>query len=161
MSVIGGILPAADVLLLQNDYDRNEMTELLGSKLSTIYDPSTAYGEAIKDAFYGPLPADDALPPREQLSVRDRERVLIALLAAGDAGFSLSLHVYMALMEGISADEIAHVIFLTAIYSGVSNLGQGLKVEATTLTVLKNQVAKNLPLDVVSIFDALRAVFEP
>ena len=132
---------------LRAEYDADELTAALTQTLPALYGPSSGYVTAIADAFYRALPADDALPPRNVLSARDRERCLIALLTSRPEVTDLALHVYVGLMEGVSPTEIANIIFLTAIYTGVDNFARGLLTEQTTLQTLAALVDQRKAID--------------
>ena len=131
-------LSPADLKKLQGDYTRAEMDGLLKGVLPRIYEPSHEYLDAISHRFLGDLPSDDAANrTRKTLSIQDRERCIISLLAARGENFTLGLHIYIALMEGISPEEVANILLLAGIYTGVDNLARGLLTEVATLTGLK------------------------
>lgn len=137
MATVNDILTPVQLTLFRGAYDPDQMKQLLGAFFPQAYPPSLAYVTAIGDAFFGLLPADNAAPPRAQLSAADRERCLVAILASrgGDLGFAI--HIYMALMNGVSPGEVAHILFLNGIYTGVDNFAEGLKVEIAVLEHMK------------------------
>ncbi len=139
---------------------RQGFIEGLRQFLPNFYSLSKPYVDAINDAFYSIDLPDDAVadPRRKALSVPDRERCLIALLGARGAPWALAVHVYVGLMEGIVSEEIAHIIYLAGIYSGVSNLIAGIATESAVLDVLEHTTGA---LDPGTISKAIQAKFPP
>lgn len=150
------ILSDADLTALRAQYDEQAMTDVLSKPLPAIDpDPRFAtYIEAIRDAFYL-----DPAPPDDDLTVLDRERILIALLAARGLRYELALHCYIALMSGAPPAHVAKILFLTALYSGVPSVANGLAVLETTLLTLKQSVASSGPLDPADMAATLKATF--
>src|ERR1041384_5671030 len=144
MSVVNDILdPQRHLVPLRAAYDgsRSGMTRMLQSKLPAAYDPSRAYVDAVISVFYDdPGSEDESATTREKLSIKDRERCVIAMLASRGADYNLALHLYMGLMEGISPGEIANVLLLAGVYTGVDNFAEGIGVEIDVLTWLKDRV---------------------
>ena len=139
--------PLSDAALqtLQAAYKVDEMKQLLETFLPKLYLPSKNYSDAINARFYGNL-QDDSVPTkyRDALSVQDVERCVIALLASRGEQPLLAVHIYIALMEGITPAEIGNIILLAGIYSGVGNFTQGILTEIKTLELL-NQLATKTP----------------
>ena len=106
---------------------RDELVAGMRDALPARYPPARGFVEAIEASFYrgGPLAA------------ANRERIIVALLASREERFPLAVHVYVALMEGVSPEEIAHVVFLTGIYTGVPAFSQGIGVVEETLALLE------------------------
>jgi len=154
-------LSLAKVAVLRRDYVRKDAVTLLNAVLPATYDKALEYSNAVADAFYGDLPEDSGREWRSMLSVQDRERCLIALLASRRAELELAIHVYLALMEGISPEEIANIMMLTGMYSGLDNFSRGLRVEAKALGALAQIVAQNASKDARSVLLALKEAFEP
>ena len=111
---------------------------VLKKTLPASYQLSAKYVDAIIDLFYddAELPADSSTKPRTRLSAADRERCVIALLASHAERFNLALHIYLGLMAGVSAEEIANILLLVGAYGGVDKFSDALDVEKTTLGVL-------------------------
>jgi alkylhydroperoxidase/carboxymuconolactone decarboxylase family protein YurZ len=145
--------------VLREHYHRSEATAVLSSVLPALYEPSRAYGDAITEAFYGCLPDDHPSPNRKALSVQDRERCLIALLASRGVEGTLAVHIYLGLMEGISVEEIANVMMLAGMYTGVDRFASALKTYVTTLTTLRALVDGQQRLDAPSVISKITALF--
>jgi alkylhydroperoxidase/carboxymuconolactone decarboxylase family protein YurZ len=149
-------LSAPDIAKLKDGYKRDEMNALLSKLLPRIYAPSHGYLDAISNTFLGDLPPDDpSHGQRTSLSLQDRERCIIALLAARAEGVTLGLHIYIALMEEISPEEIANIILLVGVYTGVDNVARGLLTEVDTLTALKELLTVSQDLSVGAVFKTL------
>jgi alkylhydroperoxidase/carboxymuconolactone decarboxylase family protein YurZ len=159
---ITDILSLPKLKALREQYHRAEATALLSSVLPALYEPSRAYGEAINEAFYGgQMPEDHPSPNRKALSVQDRERCLIALLASRGVETTLAVHIYLGLMEDISVEEIANVLLLAGVYTGVDRFSWALTTYMTTLRTLCALVDGNQPLDARSVLPKISAAFEP
>ena len=156
---IADILSLPKLKALREKYDRDEATALISSVLPATYEPSRAYGDAITEAFYGPLPDDKPSPNRRALSVQDRERCLIALLASRGVANTLAIHIYLALMEEISVEEIANVMMLAGMYTGVDRLSFALSTYVTTLKTLCALVDGLKPLEPRSVLPQIIAAF--
>ena len=152
------ILTATELAMLERAYDWPTLEKKLNNALPSAYALTGDYVNAIGAAFYGYLPPDDAPPPRSALSLRDRERCLIAILASRGADFNIALHMYIALMNDISAEEIAHILFLAGIYTGVDNFAEALKAEVKMLYMLKSLVAST-KYTVDDVWTALQKTF--
>jgi alkylhydroperoxidase/carboxymuconolactone decarboxylase family protein YurZ len=152
-------LPLPKLKALREQYQSSEATAVMSSVLGALYEPSRAYGDAITEAFYGRLPEDIPSPNRKALSVQDRERCLIALLASRGVEGTLAVHIYLALMEGISVEEIANVMLLVGIYTGVDRLSWALTTYVTTLKTLCALVDANGPLDARSVLPKITGAF--
>jgi alkylhydroperoxidase/carboxymuconolactone decarboxylase family protein YurZ len=152
LDAVSGALAPADLDKLRGAYKREDMTKILVETLPKAYVLSMEYVEAIGDLLYSKLLPEESDPGlRSALSVEDRERCLVAVLASREAGLALAIHVYIALMEGVSPQEIAHILLLVGIYSGIDHLTGGLKTELQVLGALKKQIIAGKPLDVDTI----------
>jgi len=157
-------LPSAALETLKGDYKKNggraEMTKVLVSTLPRTYVFATEYVQAIGDLLYASdLPEEDDIGLRSRLSVQDRERCLVAVLACHEAALPLAIHIYIALMEGVLPQEIAHILLLAGIYGGVDRLTNGLKTEMAVLTLLKDTVTAGGPFNPTAIVVALSKEF--
>ncbi len=137
---IENILSSERLAALRGAYNTpegsGEMNAILRGTLPDLYARSKPYIDAILEIFYGQLP-DDMHTDRPALSAPDRERCIIALLAVQHGGFVLAIHIYLALMLGLSATEIAHILLLAGVYGGVSTFAEGITVAVQTLTKLE------------------------
>ncbi|MBX3027145.1 carboxymuconolactone decarboxylase family protein [bacterium] len=133
----------------------------MGTLLPAVYPTSRPLLEAIQALFYGRLPPDDD-QPRDQLSERDRERCIIALLAAREINSNIALHMYIALMLGVSPAEIAHILLLAGIYTGIPSFTDGIEMEVRLLRFLAERLAQQPqrginPIAPDAMFEAMRA----
>jgi len=89
--------------------------------------PSSPYGnysDGIRLGFY---------TDRDPLLRSDRrEYVVLTLLASEQAERNLGLHVFIALVNGITPAEVVHIMFLTGVYRGINVLTNSLRVVAKT-----------------------------
>jgi alkylhydroperoxidase/carboxymuconolactone decarboxylase family protein YurZ len=128
MDQIDDSLSKHQLLALRDAYQRDTMMGALSKGMPGIDARTTQYIGDIRQAFFN---NDSPMKPK------DRERSLIAVLAARDAGFNLALHIYIGLMEGLTPREIADIIFLGGIYTGVDRISDGLGALVKTLAALK------------------------
>ena len=154
-------LPLLKLEVLRRAYVRADAVAVLNAVLPATYDNALQYAQAVADAFYGNLPEDTSSGWRTTLSVQDRERCIITLLASRRAELELAIHIYLALMESVSIDEVANILMLTGMYSGLDTFSRGLRVEAKVLDTLAAIVDQNKPKDAVSVLIALSQAFEP
>jgi alkylhydroperoxidase/carboxymuconolactone decarboxylase family protein YurZ len=110
---------------------RDELVAQMRDHLPRRYPTADGFVGAIERAFY----AGGAL------TAANRERCIVALLAAREERHFLAIHVYLALMEGVAPEEIADVVFLSAVYTGVPALTRGIAVVERTLALLENMAA--------------------
>ena len=153
MSKITDALSDAQLARLRTAYSSAAMTNVLSSGIPDLHTPTTDFIGAIRRAFY-----DDG---HDTMSPRDRERCLVAILASRDVGLNFALHVYIGLMEGLSPGEIADVVFLSGIYTGVDCISDGLNAEMRALGVLAQAADDPTGCTVVQVVRALQAVFGP
>jgi alkylhydroperoxidase/carboxymuconolactone decarboxylase family protein YurZ len=144
LDALGRLLSQPDIEALQHAFHANGagkkfLQDRFKNALPEVYGPSKRYVRAVTSIFYRPLPKD-AMTNRTVLSAADRERCLIALLAARGEEFNLGLHIYMALVEGVSPAEIANIILLAGVYTGVDNFSIGLSTLSKTLNLLKQNL---------------------
>lgn len=118
---------------LRAGYSRDVMRGAMLSTTVSPYPPLGAWNEAIASTFYA-----DGSP----LEPKDRERCIIVLLAHTGAQFSLCVHVYWGLMEGLTVSEICHTIGVAACYGGIASLGHCYPVLNSVLTLLA-QIAES------------------
>jgi len=126
MGKIDDVLQSDPLEMLRNAYRNEDVIKVLSSGIPSLDDRTAGYIDEIRRAFY----AGTAMQPSE------RERCLIAVLASRDAGLNLAIHIYIGLMEGLSPAEIADIIFLSGIYTGVDRISDGLAAEMKTLKAL-------------------------
>ena len=131
---LGKILKDKQIATLKAAYgDGKSMSNALAQYLPVNYAATSKYSEAVINAFYSTTMSHTGprLPSRS-----DRERCLIAILTSRGPNFNLGVHIYMGLMHGVSAEEIANIIFLAGIYSGIDHLTDGFRVQRKTLEAL-------------------------
>ncbi len=154
---------------LRKEYTPAAAASALTDTIGKMYGPTTGYLGAIGKAFYG-ITDDVIQTPSDKLTPANRERCLIALLAARGADFTLAVHIYLALMEGsldpdgttakdrILPSEIANIIFLSGVYTGADNLTRGLMTLTRTLGLLANLATPGTPENVAKeIIGAFKA----
>ena len=137
--------------MLRKAYRPEDAVQILSSGMPALDDRTAKYIDAIRKAFY----EGTAMQPK------DRERCLIAVLASRDAGLNLAIHIYLGLMEGLSPGEIADIIFLGGIYTGVDRISDGLAAEMRTLTVLAQVTTRPRSCTVAPVMKALHDALRP
>lgn len=124
------------------------------STLVARFPPARDYVAAIGNHFYDDSP---------DLGPQIRERVVIACLLAhaNDGGFYLSVHLYWALMVGLSVQQVAWVIVLCSSYSGIDRYSLGLTLLTEAQGALKAQLALTDEANIApgAVLGALQASF--
>jgi alkylhydroperoxidase/carboxymuconolactone decarboxylase family protein YurZ len=124
-------LTAEQLAALQGGYSRTVMDAVATKIVSGPYPPSAGLTAFAGERFYNDKPPT--------LSPANRERCLLALFAGGRRPtFAVAVHIYWAMMEGVSVDEIAEIILLSTLYSGLDVLTDGNR----TLTLTLGELAK-------------------
>src|SRR5262245_5906624 len=149
MDAIDTILQPEQLEMLRAQYLNADMINILSSGMPGLDERTTGYVNAIRQAFY----------EGSTMAPRDRERCLIAVLASRDAGLNLAIHIYIGLMEGLLPKEIADIIFLGGIYTGVDRISDGLAAEKRTLTVLAGIAVPPKVFTVPQVMQALSGAF--
>jgi len=134
------VLSNEEVTSLRSGYDRSVMNALVERSISGIHPPAAPWMGFIMSELYGP---DAALDPR------DREILVIGLLAGRREFGTLAVHLYWGLMEGLSPAELAQVLTISGTYTGVSNFVQGTRVAHRTLGLLKEHAVTDTSVPAV------------
>lgn len=158
MSDVTTHLSAAKLQTLIDNWDDDKMNSALVTSLATQYPPSKGIIEAISEAFTVDLPAAVRTGPAKPLSDADRERILIALLAARGERLNLAVHIYFALGLGISPHEVVHILLLTGMYAGLPAFASALDVVRDTFVLLET-LPSVPPPDPLVVLPALQIGF--
>ena len=155
---IDSALDDGRLTLLRDAYaqgGRDVMTGILSAGIPGV-DPDTAgYIQSIRSKFY----AGSAAGGGGGMTDADRERCLIAVLASREGGFNLALHVYIALMSGLTQHDVADVIFLVGVYAGVDRMSDGFATVMKTLCTLADVASPPGAYGAEQVFDALKTAF--
>jgi ubiquinone/menaquinone biosynthesis C-methylase UbiE/uncharacterized protein YbaR (Trm112 family) len=155
------MMKPADVEKLKREYDDGTMNSALASFFPAHYPLTAEYIKTIEAAFYVEPASENGSRSRTKLSPDDRERCLISILASRGTKLTLAIHMYIALMNGVTDDEIAHILFLNGVYTGIDNLSFSLDVQQKTFDVLTKLAAKPQPQGPKEIVGALNAALSP
>jgi alkylhydroperoxidase/carboxymuconolactone decarboxylase family protein YurZ len=117
---------------LRRGYLPDAMKGATRTRVGAMYPPGAPWVDALVDALYGPQP----------VSPKDRERCLIVLLATRGEPFTLGVHVYWGLMEGLAPEEVGHALLLAGAYHGVPAYATGLLAVQKTCAALKAAIAE-------------------
>jgi len=93
-----------------------------------IHAPGGLYINAMRTGFYAGNPAE--------LVVTDREVAVLAILTVQGADANLALHIFIALVSGISVQHVLNVILLAGMYSGANLLSHAMKVTTKTFAAI-------------------------
>jgi hypothetical protein len=121
-------LPDAALAALRAQYSADFMLAASRAAVAAPHPASAPYVEAVIKGFY-----DGA-----RMAPRERERVLVALLATQSVAPSLLLavHLYWGLMEGLAVTDLADTLGLSGVYTGLAHYTAGLKTLRITLDAL-------------------------
>jgi alkylhydroperoxidase/carboxymuconolactone decarboxylase family protein YurZ len=126
---------------LKRYFKAEEMEALFANTMADRYEATRPYIEALRSVFHHNQPRDK-YTVRYRLSDADRERVILGILASRGEVKNLGIHIYVALMLRITPSEIADIIFLAGVYSGVPAVSDGLDTMIKVLQLLED-VAKD------------------
>src|SRR5262249_51884342 len=118
-----------------SDKGKSQTAKILASILPDLYSVSGEYVASIVKTYFADRPATRQLLD-SRLAENDRERCIIALLAGQGAQYPLSLHIYLAMMLGVTPHEVAHILLLAGVYTGVNRFADGIFVHIRTLAAL-------------------------
>jgi len=162
---IESYLSAASLQALRQAYRRADFYVALKQPLLQVYPRTASYANAIEEDFYyredpaNPNDDEQASPDPGLLTIRERELCLITLLSAQGGKYDLALHIYLALMEGLSAAAIVNAMFLAGVYAGVPFLAGGLATAIGTLRALEARATQgNADLSAPAIYGYLRTL---
>jgi len=147
------ILGPEDLKVIVGQY--NAAAAGLGTKLSDQYPP---IGPALKGIAATLYP--EATKTEVALSPANRERCLVAILASRSRRLELAIHAYLALGNSVTPPELAHIVVVSGIYTGIDTVSEGFDVLQTTFTVLKKAV-KDQKADPQNVIRALFGAFTP
>jgi alkylhydroperoxidase/carboxymuconolactone decarboxylase family protein YurZ len=136
MSQVSDSLSPESLAQLKRAFDVRELEDLYETVMGGRYERTLPYVQMVRTRFHDNQPPDSETT-RDRISEEDRERCIIAILASRGAVRNLALHIYAALMLGIKAEEIADVIFLAGVYSGVPAVANGLDTQIKVLKKLE------------------------
>ena len=103
------------------------------------------YEGAIRQAFY--------TDGQQVLDPQTRETVILPLLAAQGAELNLALHVFIALVSHLTADQVLSIMLLTGVYSGVNVFTNSLRVVMKTFDAILKAVDAGFttPIEVIGV----------
>ena len=120
------VLSDADLAKLRKGYVAQEMCDA-ARRAFAFHPPAMVFADLIVTEHY----------EKGFLSGKDRERCLIALLASEGTDFTLAVHLYWGLMEGLSPADIAATLLLVGTYQGFDCFAKSGKFMMRTLNALK------------------------
>jgi alkylhydroperoxidase/carboxymuconolactone decarboxylase family protein YurZ len=148
------ILTATELQTITSSYNAVTMGALLAKGLTDHYPAISPYLGAIGQELYPEFKPQPAGP----LSAANRERCLVALLASRSRRLELAIHIYLALVNGVSTAELAHICVASGIYTGVDTVGSAFDVMQATLEKLQALAQANAA-DPLHVLIGLASVF--
>jgi alkylhydroperoxidase/carboxymuconolactone decarboxylase family protein YurZ len=163
MADITSILSEDNLHTLRLGYQRDVVIEMLEKVVPEEYGRAQPYFSAVVETYFRkPDPLVNGM--RVALDVQDRQRCIIALQAATGQVSPLAIHIYISLMERLTVSEIANVLLLAGVYTGVPNFFTGMDTLETTLEVMVECVTAGQtspPAVLQAIQDAFKVHREP
>jgi alkylhydroperoxidase/carboxymuconolactone decarboxylase family protein YurZ len=141
------LLSDDDLAALRAAFDRDAISRAASDPFAVLYPPLDNWVKETSATFF----------ERSEMAPRDRERcILVMLTINGAMPMSFAIHLYWALMEGLSIDDLCQTITLVAAYGGVPRVAFGMTILQGTLNLLRGCVAagKTQSSVVVSTFIA-------
>ena len=110
MSDLREILSDDQLSALREGYDDAEVSALSGAVIEAPYPPGAPFAALLTDEIFS----------TENMSARDRELCLIAMMAANPAQLTLGIHGYRGIMSGLSPGDVAQATLVVGAYAGVA-----------------------------------------
>ena len=136
---VAEVLSPEDLDVLRAGYDRELMKAVATGSVDALHPPIAGLTAYIREQVYAGGEVPD--PQSAVLTGADRERCLVALLAAGSQGMPLAVHFYWGLMEGLSPANIMSTLTLVAAYTGLENFTRAAQLFGRTASFLKQHLA--------------------
>lgn len=156
MSDVNSLLSAAELSTLQAGYSRAQCVDDVRRSFEGNYPPATPAVEAVLGPFYEPLPGSSQF----QIDPATRERILVALLSNGfGGGFDVAVHMYWAMMEGVSISGVLDTLLLTASYAGISRYTDNSKILLQVVIPVLKDCVRRQEADGSSVVSAISAAF--
>jgi alkylhydroperoxidase/carboxymuconolactone decarboxylase family protein YurZ len=114
------------------------LVEMSRQSLTSLYVVAGEITEAVIRVFYERRDSDGKVLRPFQKDERERELLLVGILASRNGGIYLGVHVYWALMVGLSVKDIAEAILLQSVYTGgISSYHRATTDAMNTLQLIK------------------------
>lgn len=136
--------------VLRAAFDRGGMIRATGGLLDQINPAGAPYIDNMVSLLYSGDP----------VSHDDREKVLIAILAMRGEPLTLGIHLYWAMMEGMSLAQIGMTLLIVSGYAGVPVYTDAILTLKTTCETLRDCVARGAVAS-EQVKGALIATFRP
>lgn len=105
-------------------------------KYDTLYPPGTPFYKLNVDTFYT-HGAPPGTPPVSRLPEQWREIAIVALFTVQQQTLTLAVHIYWALMLGLTVEQVGEIMLLMNAYGGIACYSLGLSTAQQTLCVLQ------------------------
>lgn len=153
------ILTPEEIRLLREGYEADPAC--LANDSQAHYDGMYPGGAKAFDAFVQSVyvHGNPKAPPTTGISGKDRERVVIALLASQPNTYFLAIHFYWGLVEGLSVDDMCRILLIVGGYNGYSLYTNGLTVLGETLMALRSVANEGIPVAPQAALAAIQAAF--
>jgi alkylhydroperoxidase/carboxymuconolactone decarboxylase family protein YurZ len=93
------------------------------------------------------------------LTPAQREMVILSVLATQRDTFVMAGHIYWALMEGLSVEQVADTLMTVATYTGINDLRYSCEVFDRVLALLKDRITSRDDLSTGALAQALAREF--
>jgi hypothetical protein len=149
---LSAMLSPKTLLALRDAYAPDFMLKASRGAVAAPHPPGAGLVDWLITNLYDPARIEPA----------HRERVLVALLASQSVGpsFTLAVHLYWALMEGVGVTELVDLLCLSGVYTGLPHYAAAQDPMRKTLGTMESlAAAPNATLDPASVIVALRTTF--
>ncbi len=145
------VLDDASLTKLRGAYSPDFMLAASRGAVRAPFPPAGGFVDWVVDHLYAPA----------TMRPVDRERCLVALLASQSVqeSFTLAVHLYWGLMEGMTVAELGEVLALTGAYTGIPHYAVAQMTFRRTLDALRAMLDEGAALDPAAVIGRLRAAF--
>ena len=102
------------IMVLEAGFDPDEMYEIMRGGIVAMYAPAAAATDYWHEALLDPA----------KMRPRDRQMILISIVAQAPTPLTLGVHVYWGLCAGLTVDEIYQTLLLTSFYTGIDRFAK-------------------------------------
>lgn len=156
---IENILTPQEIQLIKQGY--NADPAWLANYSQYTYDGLYPGGARAFDSFNKSIfiHGDPPKQPLTGIGGKERERVIIGILASTPNPFFLAIHQYWGLAEGLTPLDMCQIMLVVGGYSGYEYYTSGLSTLAKTLNALKVAASDGIPVPPQTALAALQQAF--
>lgn len=104
-----------EIEILKAGFDEDEMYRAMRGSMVAMYEPVSGATDYWHEELLNPA----------NMSARDRQMILVSVLAQHATPMTLGVHVYWGLCVGLKPQEVYQTLLLTSFYAGINRFAEG------------------------------------